>query len=229
MFGAEGLIRWRDDHGGLVPPGEFLGLAEEMGLLESIGEWAFKELCRQDEEWRAQGHGPPARHEPVRRASCGRPDSRIRCLSRLREAGSQPNRVTIEVSEATVMADPAHAQKVMAELKAWGLRLAIDDFGMGQSSLSRVATLPADVLEDRPIGRARRRRRPRPGGHGPGDRGPRRGPGHADARRGDRDRDRGRGHAATWVALPPRASCSDVPFPAIRSRGPCRALRPSST
>jgi EAL domain-containing protein (putative c-di-GMP-specific phosphodiesterase class I) len=53
----------------------------------------------------------------------------------------------IEVSEATVMADPARAQKILAELKAWGLRLAIDDFGIGQSSLARVATLPADVLK----------------------------------------------------------------------------------
>jgi diguanylate cyclase (GGDEF)-like protein/PAS domain S-box-containing protein len=146
VFGAEGLIRWRDDHGGLVPPGEFLPLAEEMGLLESIGEWAFTELCRQDKEWRAQGLDLQL---GMNLSSSQLWSTRLTdsLLEPLRDAGIPPNRVTIEVSEATVMTDPTRAQKVLAELKAWGLRLAIDDFGVGQSSLGRVAMLPADLLK----------------------------------------------------------------------------------
>ena len=146
VFGAEGLIRWRDDHGGLVPPGEFLGLAEEMGLLESIGEWAFKELCRQDQEWRAQGMDLQLGMN-LSSSQLWSPRLTDSLLEPLREAGIQPSRVTIEVSEATVMGDPARAQKVLAGLKSWGLQVAIDDFGMGQSSLARVATLPADLLK----------------------------------------------------------------------------------
>jgi diguanylate cyclase (GGDEF)-like protein/PAS domain S-box-containing protein len=146
VIGAEGLIRWRDDHGGLVPPGEFLPIAEEMGLLETIGEWAFSELCRQDQEWRAQGLELQLGMN-LASSQLWAPSLADALLTPLREAGVPPTRVTVEVSEATVMADPSRAQKVMAELKAWGLRLAIDDFGMGQSSLARVATLPADVLK----------------------------------------------------------------------------------
>jgi diguanylate cyclase (GGDEF)-like protein/PAS domain S-box-containing protein len=146
VLGAEGLIRWRDDHGGLVPPGEFLPLAEEMGLLESIGEWAFHELCRQDQEWRALGLDLQLGMN-LSSSQLWSPQLTDTLLTPLREAGVAPTRVMIEVSEATVMADPVRAQKVMAELKAWGLRLAIDDFGMGQSSLARVASLPADVLK----------------------------------------------------------------------------------
>ena len=146
VFGAEGLIRWRDDHGGLVPPGEFLQLAEEMGLLESIGEWAFTELCRQDAEWREQGLDLQLSMN-LSSSQLWSPKLADSLLAPLREAGIPPNRVIIEVSEATVMADPARAQRVLSELKAWGLHLAIDDFGMGQSSLARVATIPADVLK----------------------------------------------------------------------------------
>jgi diguanylate cyclase (GGDEF)-like protein/PAS domain S-box-containing protein len=146
IFGAEGLIRWRDDQGGLVQPGEFLPMAEEMGLLESIGEWAFQELCRQDQEWRSKGLDLQL---GMNLSSSQLWSARLSesLLAPLREAGIPPNRVCIEVSESTVMADPVRAQKVMAELKAWGLRLAIDDFGLGRSSLSRVASLPADILK----------------------------------------------------------------------------------
>ena len=70
-----------------------------------------------------------------------------RLIGRLRASGLDPRRVTLEISEASAMADPERAQKVFYELRAWGLNLAIDDFGTGHASLARLKNLPADVLK----------------------------------------------------------------------------------
>jgi diguanylate cyclase (GGDEF)-like protein/PAS domain S-box-containing protein len=144
--GVEALLRWKDDAGGLIAPGEFLPLAEEMGLIESIGQWTVNELCRQDEEWRAAGVtlnlglnlSPRQLWSPRLTESI---------LGPLRAAGIGTERVTIDVSEAALMADPDRAQKVLHELWAWGLNVAIDDFGSGGASLSRLALVPAHTLK----------------------------------------------------------------------------------
>lgn len=143
---AEGLIRWQDLSGGLVPPGDFLPLAEEMGLIEAIGDWVLEELGRQHTAWRAAGLELrlAVNLSPRQLWSSHLAD---KVLARLREADVDPRDVILEVGEPVAMADPERAQKVLYELRAWGLGLAIDDFGVAQSSLARLKTLPADMLK----------------------------------------------------------------------------------
>jgi diguanylate cyclase (GGDEF)-like protein/PAS domain S-box-containing protein len=146
VVGAEALIRWREPNGGLLPPGEFIPIAEEMGLIEAIGDWVLEELCRQDREWRAQGLELELGFNLSPRQLWS-PRLSETLVGRLRDAGVNPRRVTVEIAEAAAMADPDRAQKVMYELRAWGLGIALDDFGTGDASLARLKVLPADVLK----------------------------------------------------------------------------------
>ena len=143
--GVEALLRWSDG-GRLVGPGEFLPLVEEMGVIESIGAWAVDELCRQDREWRVQGLELDFQLNLSPRQLWS-PRLTESILGPLRNSKIRPERVTLEVSEAALMADPDRAQKVMYELWAWGLNVALDDFGIGHSSLARLALLPVQTLK----------------------------------------------------------------------------------
>jgi diguanylate cyclase (GGDEF)-like protein/PAS domain S-box-containing protein len=145
VLGVEALLRWNDG-GRLVGPGEFLPLAEEMGVVESIGRWTVDELCRQDREWREEGLELDL-HLNLAPRQLWSPRLTEAILDPLREAGIHPERVTVEVSEAALMADPDRTQKVMYELWAWGLNVALDDFGTGQSSLARLSLLPVQTLK----------------------------------------------------------------------------------
>jgi EAL domain-containing protein (putative c-di-GMP-specific phosphodiesterase class I) len=145
-MGVEALIRWNDPLGGLVPPGEFIPLAEEMGLIEVIGDWVVEELARQDAEWRAQGLELELSFNLSPR-QLWQPDIAARILSRLESGGVDPQRTIVEVTESTAMTDPDRTLRILWDLHARGLRLAIDDFGTGYSSLSRLKHMPVDILK----------------------------------------------------------------------------------
>ena len=146
VTGVEALVRWQEPNGGIVPPGEFIPLAEELGLIEAIGDWVIGELARQDAAWRAQGVELEVSFNlsPRELWSAHLSD---RVLGRLRTAGIDPHHVVVEITESTAMADPERTQRVLTEMHAWGLRLALDDFGTGYSSLARLKYLPVDVLK----------------------------------------------------------------------------------
>ena len=146
MFGVEALIRWPDPSGGLVPPGEFIPLAEEMGLIEAIGEWVIEEIARQDAEWRAQGLELEIGFNLSPR-QLFQPDLVGRVVSRVTDTGMDPSRVTVEITESTAMTDPERTLEILRGLHDAGFRLAIDDFGTGYSSLSRLREMPVDVLK----------------------------------------------------------------------------------
>ena len=142
----EALIRWQDPKGGLVPPMEFIPLAEELGLIEAIGDWVIAELVRQQSEWRANGldlrlgfNLSPRQLWSARLAE--------KIMAILRAGDVDPNRVTVEITESTAMADPDRTQKILSDLHAWGFTLALDDFGTGYSSLARLKHMPVDVLK----------------------------------------------------------------------------------
>jgi diguanylate cyclase (GGDEF)-like protein len=142
----EALIRWRDPKGGLVAPMEFIPLAEELGLIEAIGDWVIAELVRQTRAW--HDLGLPVRvgfNLSPRQLWSAHLAEKI--LQTLRAGDVDPHDVTVEVTESTAMTDPDRTQKVLSELHAWGFTLALDDFGTGYSSLARLKHMPVDVLK----------------------------------------------------------------------------------
>jgi diguanylate cyclase (GGDEF)-like protein/PAS domain S-box-containing protein len=146
MAGVEALIRWPDPNGGLVPPGEFIPLAEEMGLIEAIGDWVVEEICRQDGVWRAEGLETEVGFNLSPR-ELWHADPVERIVGRLTSAGMDPRRVTVEITESTAMNDPDRIVELLNRFHAAGVRLAIDDFGTGYSSLSRLRYMPVDILK----------------------------------------------------------------------------------
>ncbi|MGZ8582716.1 MAG: putative bifunctional diguanylate cyclase/phosphodiesterase [Actinomycetota bacterium] len=146
MYGVEALIRWREPNGGLVPPGDFIPLAEEMGLIEAIGDWVVEEICRQDAQWRAEGLELELGFNLSPR-QLWQPDLVGKMVAPIVIAGVDPSRVTIEITESTAMTDPDRTVGLLAEMHERGLKLAIDDFGTGYSSLARLKHMPVDILK----------------------------------------------------------------------------------
>ncbi|MGZ4150146.1 MAG: putative bifunctional diguanylate cyclase/phosphodiesterase [Actinomycetota bacterium] len=146
MVGVEALIRWPDPNGGLVPPMEFIPLAEEMGLIEAIGEWVIEEICRQDAAWRAEGLSLEIGFNlSPRELWQADPVERIARL--IASAGMDPTRVTIEITESTAMHDADRTIEILHRFHDQGLKLALDDFGTGYSSLARLRYMPVDILK----------------------------------------------------------------------------------
>jgi len=146
MVGVEALLRWLDPNGGLIPPGEFIPLAEEMGLIEVIGDWVIEELCRQMQAWRADGIQIDVSFNLSPR-QLWQADIGQRVISHVEATGAVPQQLVVEVTESAAMTDPERVQRILWDLHARGLRVAIDDFGTGYSSLSRLKHLPVDILK----------------------------------------------------------------------------------
>ncbi|MGZ4146069.1 MAG: putative bifunctional diguanylate cyclase/phosphodiesterase [Actinomycetota bacterium] len=146
MTGVEALIRWNDPNGGLVQPGDFIPLAEEMGLIEAIGDWVVDELARQGAAWRAQGLELELSFNLSPR-QLWQPEVGDRITERIEAAHIDPRRVLVEITETAAMTDPDRTLRILRDLRARGLRVALDDFGTGYSSLSRLKDLPVDVLK----------------------------------------------------------------------------------
>jgi diguanylate cyclase (GGDEF)-like protein/PAS domain S-box-containing protein len=146
MRGVEALIRWIEPDGTMVPPGDFIPLAEELGLIETIGDWVVRELVYQAQAWRELDIDLSTSFNLSPR-QFWQPDLANGILERIGEGGIDPAKVIVEITESSAMADPDRAQTILEELHAGGLRIAIDDFGTGYSSLARLRDMPVDVLK----------------------------------------------------------------------------------
>ncbi len=148
VTGAEALIRWRHPSRGLLPPQEFIGLAEETGLVEDIGAWALDEGCRAAARWQpygsAGGHFRIAINVSVRQLNAGLP-RRVR--DSLVKSGLAPGALTLEMTESVLMERTDEMVALLKRFKLLGVRLAVDDFGTGYSSLSYLSRFPVDVLK----------------------------------------------------------------------------------
>ena len=146
LHSMEALIRWQDPDRGLVMPDEFIPAAEEMGLLEPIGAWVIDALAAQIGEWQAEGIEPRVSFN-VSPRELHRLDFASELGERLRTAGVDPALLTMELTESATLREPERIGPLLRDLRALGLRLAIDDFGAGWSSLSRLRLLPVQTLK----------------------------------------------------------------------------------
>jgi PAS domain S-box-containing protein/diguanylate cyclase (GGDEF)-like protein len=145
VVGLEALVRWQD-RDGLVPPAGFISLAEDIGLIDQIGQWVVRESCRQALEWQRAGARVGLSFNLSLR-ELWQPDIVERIAGEVRGAGLEPGAVTVEITETSAMTDPTRTERVLYELRRHGFGLAIDDFGAGHSSFSRLAELPCEVLK----------------------------------------------------------------------------------
>ncbi|SHL29678.1 putative bifunctional diguanylate cyclase/phosphodiesterase [Phytopseudomonas punonensis] len=147
MIGVEALVRWQHPQRGLVPPGEFIPVAEDSGMISAIDAWVLEHACRQMVTWRAAGHSLEfvAVNVSSRLFSRGELDQRVSQV--LQATGLPAACLELEVTESAVMDDPDQAQALLERLRALGVRLAIDDFGTGYSSLARLKRLPVHKLK----------------------------------------------------------------------------------
>ncbi|MEO8689165.1 MAG: EAL domain-containing protein [Solirubrobacteraceae bacterium] len=142
----EALLRWNDPDRGLVFPDDFIPAAEEMSLLEPIGDWVIGSLARQILEWREEGLEPHVSFN-VSPRQLHRPDFAGELTARLETLGIDPSWLTMELTESATLREPERIGPILRELDASGLRMAIDDFGAGWSSLSRLRVLPVHSLK----------------------------------------------------------------------------------
>ncbi|MBK8507345.1 MAG: EAL domain-containing protein [Candidatus Competibacteraceae bacterium] len=147
IIGVEALLRWRHPQRGLVSPLDFVPLAEETGLIEVIGEWVLETACRQAREWQRQGL--PALRMAVNMSPRQflRPGMVDRVARILRETGLEPHLLDLEITESLLMKDVQGGIATMRALKTIGVRLSIDDFGIGYSSLNYLKQFPIDQLK----------------------------------------------------------------------------------
>ena len=147
LIGAEALIRWNHPTRGLVPPAEFIPLAERLGLIVAIGEWTVQEACRQMSEWQKAGLGgwPVAVNLSAIQFNHAGLIQMVR--SNLKHYGLAPGRLILEITESTAMGDPDASMAILLRLHQMGVRISIDDFGTGYSSLLYLKRLPASEIK----------------------------------------------------------------------------------
>lgn len=147
IVGVEALVRWRHPDLGVVSPAQFIPLAEETGLIVLIGRWVLKTACAQNMAWQKEGLPPicMAVNLSMRQSF---DDGLIEDVATvLKETGMPPELLELEITEGMVMQDTERAISILTEIKKLGVRLAIDDFGVGYSSLSQIKKFPIDTLK----------------------------------------------------------------------------------
>jgi len=149
IAGVEALIRWWRYDSILVGPSDFIEVAEETGLIVPIGRWILKEACRQSCEWqgRMKSDTPFTTTINVSPRQFARSNLVADVKAALDETKVNPVNIQLEITESAAMSDPQKAMRIFSQLKELGIRLSIDDFGTGHSSLSRLRGFPVDVLK----------------------------------------------------------------------------------
>jgi len=143
ILGFEALVRWHHPTRGMIPPGTFIPLAEESGLIVALGEWILREACREAASW------PRTLQIAVNLSPIQFRHGDLPALVHavLLETGLAPHRLELEVTEGVLIGDFSRAQSILRRLKSLGVRIAMDDFGTGYSSLSYLQAFPFDKIK----------------------------------------------------------------------------------
>jgi EAL domain-containing protein (putative c-di-GMP-specific phosphodiesterase class I) len=146
ILGLEALLRWNHPEMGMVPPGQFIPLAEEIGMIDAISDWVLRSACAQGVQWRDRGAADICMAVNLSPRNFWDPELPSRVARILDESGWPASLLCLEITEGTIMGreDAEEALKRLGEL---GIRLAIDDFGIGYSSLGSLRRFPVDVLK----------------------------------------------------------------------------------
>lgn len=142
----EALMRWEDPERGMVGPGEFIPFAEETGLIEELGWWLVHAIARHRREWAQQGFKVPVSFNVSPRQLLA-PDFCTGLVQILGPIALDDAAIVVEITESTAMREPEKTMNVLRELRSYGLKIAIDDFGAGHSSLAQLQLLPTDIIK----------------------------------------------------------------------------------
>jgi diguanylate cyclase (GGDEF)-like protein len=147
ILGAEALIRWKHPTMGRIPPNDFIPLAEEIGFIDQIGEWALREACLQGQRW--QRAGLPAITLSVNVSAIQFASGQLvpTVRSALKESGLDPGFLVLELTEGTLIKDSEAAAEILNEIASMNVSVSVDDFGTGYSALSHLSRLPLDELK----------------------------------------------------------------------------------
>lgn len=147
ILGIEALIRWQHPEWGLISPAEFIPIAEDTGLILSIGEWVIRTACQQAKRWQDQGFPPLRVSVNLSARQFQQPNLVLKVADILSETGLDPRWLELEITESIAMKDVEFTGKMLFELRKMGITIAIDDFGTGYSSLSYLKRLPIDIIK----------------------------------------------------------------------------------
>ncbi|MBW2243124.1 MAG: EAL domain-containing protein [Deltaproteobacteria bacterium] len=147
IVGFEGLLRWHEPELGMVGPADFIPVAEEMGLITSIGEWVLQAACKQAADWARRGVCTVPVAVNLSPEQFRKPGLAKRIAEIVHEAGISPEVLDVEITEGVVLHDADLVIRELKEIRALGMHVALDDFGTGYSSLSYLRRLPVDTLK----------------------------------------------------------------------------------
>jgi diguanylate cyclase (GGDEF)-like protein len=147
ITGVEALVRWQHPQLGLISPSEFIPLAEDTGLIVPIGEWVLREACEQNRRWQQQGFAPVQMAVNISARQFHDQDLPQTVIRILDDSGLSPAHLELELTESSIMQNAEFADGVLNRWKNMGIKISIDDFGTGFSSLASLKRLPIDALK----------------------------------------------------------------------------------
>jgi diguanylate cyclase (GGDEF)-like protein/PAS domain S-box-containing protein len=146
IYGAEALMRWVHPERGIIPPADFIPIAEETGMIIPMGEWAIRRACKENKRWQLAGYSPITVSVNISAKQFFQSNLVEIVNDALTETGLEPRYLELEITESITM-DVEHSIATLLELKNLGVKISIDDFGTGYSSLNYLRRLPIDKLK----------------------------------------------------------------------------------